>query len=299
MAPRQKIFLAYCYPDQKWLDRVRAALAPMAQEDFIVWDERKFRAGNSWRAELSNALAESTLAVMLVSDLFLDSDFIVRAKFPALLTRARHEGGPRVCWILVSHCLYQDAGLVPGMAMNDLDRPLDGISVSKREAAVAVVAAKLKALAAGETYVPPAPVAVVSSRKGKAAASAPRPGPAPAPAPASSPYRLPLATLIETRGKSVAELRRLERGLLWASLALLILSLLVAAARRNVLLLPLVAGFGVLIAALALVLRARTDLIAQSLIGIQYTRTGLEDDALPSRQRNLLKQRAGQLLGET
>ncbi len=296
----RKIFLAYCYPDQKWLDRVRAAMAPMAQEDFVVWDERKFRTGNSWRAEIANVLAECSLAVLLVSDLFLDSDFVARAKFPALLARARKEGGPKLCFILVSHCLYEDAGIDPALAMNDLERPLDGISVSKREAAVAVIAGKLKALAAGETYVPPpppAPAPAPTSRKGKAAASAPRPEPRPEPAP--SPYRLPLGTLIETRRKSIAELRRLERWLLWASLGFLVLSLLVAAARKNVLIFPLIAGFSVLVAALALVLRARTDFIAQSVIGIQYTRTGLEDDALPTRQRNLLKQKAGQLLGET
>ena len=76
MAQRRKIFIAYCYPDQKWLARVRAAMEPMAPEDFTVWDERKFRAGNSWRAELTNVLAECDLAVMLVSDLFLDSDFV-------------------------------------------------------------------------------------------------------------------------------------------------------------------------------------------------------------------------------
>src|SRR5271155_5201288 len=116
----RKIFLAYCYPDQKWLERVRVAMAPMAQEDFIVWDERKFRNGNSWRAEITNVLAESSLAVMLVSDLFLDSDFVARGNFPTLLARARREGGPKLCFILVSHCLYEDAGIDPALAMNEL-----------------------------------------------------------------------------------------------------------------------------------------------------------------------------------
>jgi len=295
MAQRQKIFIAYCYPDKKWLDRVRTAMAPMNPEDFIVWDERKFRSGNAWRAELANALAESDLAVMLVSDLFLDSDFLVRAKFPALLARARQDGGPRISWVLVSHCLHEAAGLDPALAMNDLDRPLDGISVPKRDAAVALIAAKLKALAAGQTYVPPSAPSNPTGRKaGKSAPSAPRPEEEAAP----SPFRLRLGKLVETRKQSVVELRRLERWLLWAALALFILSLLVAGVRGNVLLLPLIAGFSAVTAALALVLRARTDLIAQNIIGIQYVRTGLEDEALPGRQRNLLKQKAGQLLGE-
>ena len=295
----RKILIAYCYPDQKWLDRVRAAMPSMAPEDFFLWDERKFRNANSWRAELANALAESSLAVMLVSDLFLDSDFIARAKFPALLARARHEGGPRICWALVSHCLYEDAGIDPALALNDLDRPLDGISVSKREAAVAVVAGKMKALAAGETYVPPAPAPPRLPPAAEAPKRSPRSPLRNRPLRRLRPlYRVPLGSLVETRRRSIAELRRVERWLLLASLGLLVFSLLLALARRNVLLFPLIAGFAALVAALALVLRARTDFIAQTVIGIQYTRTGLEDDGLPSRQRNLLKQKAGQFLGE-
>ncbi|GEM_PF-2338412 len=296
MTQRLKIFIAYCYPDQKWLQRVRTAMAPMPPEDFVVWDDRKFRAGNAWKNELSAALAEADLAVMLVSDIFLDSDFVARANFPALLAKARREGGPRLAWVLVSHCLHEAAGLNPAYAVNDLDNPLDGISASRRDAAVAIIAAKLRALAAGEKYVPPAPPAPApTGRRGSKASAAPPPPP---PEPVESPYSRRLGQLVQARFESVAQLRTLERWMLWAALGFLILSPPASMARGNFLLLPLIAGFSILLATLALVLRTRTDLLAHSITGIQYIRTSFEDEALPGRQRNLLKQKAGQLLGE-
>ena len=163
-----------------------------------------------------------------------------------------------------------------------------------------MIAGKLKALAAGETYTPPAAAAapVATGRKGsKAAAAAAAPKIEEEPRPISQ-FSLRLGKVVESRRKSVHELREVERYLLWTALGLLLFAPLMAALRGNVLLLPLIAGFAVIAAALAMVLRACTDSIAQSIVGIQYIRTSFEDEALPGRQRSLLQTKAGQILGE-
>src|SRR5437870_1290886 len=128
MEQRPKIFVAYCYPDKKWLDRVQPLLAELAEApDIIVWDERKLRGGKPWRAELAELLAESKIALMMVSDLFLESEFMTRVKLPALLEEARAEG-LRDCWVLATHCRYETAGLDETRALNDLDRPFDALN---------------------------------------------------------------------------------------------------------------------------------------------------------------------------
>ncbi len=150
MEKRPKIFIAYCYPDKKWQERVQSAIASLCWEDFIVWDERKLRAGSVWRTDFEKAVADSKLAVLFVSDLFLDSELVTRARLPDMLREAHENGRLRLSWILVSHCLYDSAALDPALAANDLSEPLDGVSVSRREAVIGKIAAAIKALAEGK-----------------------------------------------------------------------------------------------------------------------------------------------------
>lgn len=279
MEKRPKILIAYSYADKKWQEKVQSAIASLCWEDFVVWDERKLRSGSIWRSDFDKAVADSKLAVLFVSDLFLDSDLVKRAKLPEMLAKAHETGAIRLSWVLVSHCLYEAAGLDPSLAANNLAEPLDGVSVAKREAVIGRIAATIKALAEGE-----API------KAPAVSSDDSP---------ETPDVLRLGELIRVRSGTVLQFRRLARWLLCAALALGVVSLPVAFWRANIFLLPLFLGFGVVTASLAALLRARTDLIAQSIVSVQYIRTGLRDDALPGRQRTAYKERAEQILGGT
>ena len=111
MAERTKVFIAYCFPEKRWLDRVQAAIEPFAGDGrCVVWDERKLKSGVAWKTELPEVLAGTKVAMMIVSDLFLESEFITRAKLPALLERER-ESGLEICWVLAGQCLFELAGL--------------------------------------------------------------------------------------------------------------------------------------------------------------------------------------------
>ena len=59
----------------------------------------------------------------------------------------------------------------------------------------------------------------------------------------------------------------------------------------------LLAGFAGFIACQALLVRARIDFLGQGLIGLRYTRSGLADETLPSRQREPLVRRAEEIVG--
>ena len=48
MAERSDIFIAYCFPEKRWLDRVQAELDPVVGNGrCVVWDERKLKAGET------------------------------------------------------------------------------------------------------------------------------------------------------------------------------------------------------------------------------------------------------------
>ena len=143
MAERSKVFIAYCFPEKRWLDRVQAAIEPFAGSDrFVVWDERKLKNGIAWKNELPDVLASAKVAMMIVSDLFLDSDFITRAKLPALLEKER-ESGLQICWVLAGHCLFELAGLKEADMGNRVGSAFDGLGLAQRDAEVASIAKKV------------------------------------------------------------------------------------------------------------------------------------------------------------
>ncbi len=280
MAERRKIFLAYSYPDKKWLDRVQAALTAADPDlEVVSWDDRKLRGGKLSERELARLISGSRLVVMLVSDLFIESEFIKQAKLPSLLNAARAEG-LHVCWVLVSHCLYETAGINAADALNDLDWPLDGLSVARREAVLSGVARKINALASGQ----PLP-------------ADPRP-PAEAGEAVASLDIARLAQTIEARQETAAVLRHLAFWLAPLAWALFALSIIIGFARGDLSLLFSIAGFGIFVASLRQVVKARLAYIGQSIVSVRCVKTGLADDTLPDRQRGDLLRRTRQILGE-
>lgn len=271
MSDRTGIFIAYCFPEKKWFDRVHAAIKPVVgTQAIVVWDERRLRGSGTWKAELSEVLENRKVAIMIVSDIFLESDFITRAKLPALLASER-EKGLEVCWVLASHCLFELAGLDQADAANDINQALDGLGVEKRDAELARIAGH------------------VAQRLGTAP-------PAPAPAPeATRPALQSLDAAIQTRHETILELRRLARWLILAALGIGLLSFPAAALSLTHFL--LLAGFAAFIASQALLVRMRAAFLGQGLIGIRYTRSGLADETLPSRQREPLERRAQEFVG--
>ena len=145
MAERTKVFIAYCFPEKRWLDRVLAALEPIAGEGrCVIWDERKLRSGVAWKTELPDVLATTKVAMMIVSDLFLESEFLTRAKLPSLIERERADG-LEICWVLASHCLFELAGLKESDLGNRVGAAFDGLGTSQRDAEAVVIAAKVAA----------------------------------------------------------------------------------------------------------------------------------------------------------
>lgn len=348
MTERSKIFIAYCFPEKRWLDRVQAALEPFAGlERCIIWDERKLRAG-AWKEELPDVLATTKVAMMIVSDLFLESDFVTRVKLPAMLERER-ESGLEICWVLASHCLFELAGLKDSDAGNRVGAAFDGIGLAQRDAEVAAIARKVAAylgvdatkasaeLAPKKPLLPSAIPQVLTPKpvpkklkslalRREEIANPPQPPPqepAPAEAPgdasiaqtsaASSPIpeetgrvetaapmsmrALSLETMIQARQVTVLKLSRLARLLLFASGAIVLgsIPLIFVESLTHFL---IVAGFGAFVASLAVRLQARTRYLGQGLVGMRYTGSGLADDALPTRQREMVVRRADEYLAQ-
>jgi hypothetical protein len=149
--PREGIFVSYSHEDKKLFDEFLTMMAPAIQRGVVdIWDDTKIAIGAKWKEEIQNALASAKVAVLLVSQNFLKSQFITDHELRELL-RAAEEEGVTVFWIYLSSCLYEQTEIAKYQAAHDVARPLDQRTKSQRQAIWSEVCTKLVRLAAASS----------------------------------------------------------------------------------------------------------------------------------------------------
>ena len=107
-----------------------------------VWDDGRIKPGTKWKSEIQKALDSARVAVLLVSQHFLASDFIAESELTPLL-QAAEKKGVIIFWIYLSSCLYEGNDIAKFQAAHDLRRPLDRLTKPHRQAILQEVCAKI------------------------------------------------------------------------------------------------------------------------------------------------------------
>jgi serine protease AprX len=137
------IFISYSHKDKRFFQELKIMLAPAMRDGIVhVWDDERIDSGAKWKEEIQKALASAKVAVLLVSQHFLASDFIAKHELPPLL-QAAEEHGVTIFWIYLSSCLYQDTEIATFEAAHDVARPLDRLAKPDRQAILQQICAKL------------------------------------------------------------------------------------------------------------------------------------------------------------
>ncbi|HEX3551746.1 MAG TPA: TIR domain-containing protein [Thermoanaerobaculia bacterium] len=148
-AVRDRVFISYSHADREWLDRLHTMLAPLIRNGSISpWDDTRIRAGAKWKDEIEAALASARVAVLLVSDHFLASDFIAEKELPPLLAAAEKEG-VTILWVYVSACLYDETSINDYQAAYDISHTLEEMNETERKRALVAICKRIKEAAAG------------------------------------------------------------------------------------------------------------------------------------------------------
>ncbi len=104
---RTKVFVSYSRKDDRWKDRFVQQLDVVQRENLLeVWVDSKIKGGQDWYNILHKALLEARVAVLLVSDSFLTSNFILSDEVPPLM-ECHVSRGMRIIPVIVWPCNWQ------------------------------------------------------------------------------------------------------------------------------------------------------------------------------------------------
>ncbi len=141
----KSVFVSYSHKDKAWLKRLQTHLKPyMRGGSLSVWDDTKIKAGSSWREEIDMALGSASVAVLLVSPNFLDSEFIASDELPPLLTAAKSRG-LTILWAALSSSSYDETEIKTFQAALEPSKPLDTLSKAQQNKALVKLCKTIKA----------------------------------------------------------------------------------------------------------------------------------------------------------
>jgi len=131
---RGSVFVSYSHADEKWLARLKVHLRPLEREGKLtLWADTAIKPGQEWKKEIARALKTAKVAVLLVSAVFLASDFIAEHELPPLLAAAQKKGAV-ILPLILSACRFEKTeGLKDFQAVNLPSKPIVGMTEAARE----------------------------------------------------------------------------------------------------------------------------------------------------------------------
>ncbi len=131
---RDRIFISYSHDDTEWLERLQSFLAPAIDAGVIPppWTDTQIQPGEKWREKIEEALKSAKVAVLLVSQNFLASDFIKKEELPPLLKDAEKEG-VKIIWVYLNYCGYKYTALKDLQAAHKISQPLSSLTKPEQD----------------------------------------------------------------------------------------------------------------------------------------------------------------------
>jgi hypothetical protein len=141
---RSGVFISYSHKDEEWLTELRIHLKPYIRGGSLsIFDDTQIPPGSTWREVLEKALAEASVAVLLVSPDFLNSDFIEQNELPPLLDAAESRG-VTILWVPVRPSSYRKSKIERFQAAHPPTKPLSSLDQWERDTAWVAICEKVE-----------------------------------------------------------------------------------------------------------------------------------------------------------
>ncbi len=138
------VFISYSHKDVEWLTKLKMFLQPLEDQGLLhVWDDSDIKPGALWMDEIRQSLASARVAVFLITQNFLSSEFIREKELPVLLKSAQ-DRGCTVFWIAISASTVDDSEIAQYQAANDPKAPLDSLSPAEQNRVLSEIYKRMK-----------------------------------------------------------------------------------------------------------------------------------------------------------
>ena len=139
-AVRDRVFISYSRMDSEWLEKVKKGLKPfLRQHGISTWSSDGIEPGRRWEEEIRVELGRAKVAVLLVSQNFLASDFITDVEVP-LIVSAAERGALTIIWVPLTWTPHEQTIFAHYQAAYDPRQPLESLSESDRNRALVAIA---------------------------------------------------------------------------------------------------------------------------------------------------------------
>ena len=149
-----RIFVSYSHQDTDWMNRLRQMLSQFLRDgdtELQLWpDALDIQPSDRLHENIQSALQAAGVAVVLVSDSFLESEYAMKQELPVIL-RAAADGKMQLFWIYISGAAYTPPELGRFHAAQYVSRPLSALEGPEQDAVLLKVARDIKAAALGAT----------------------------------------------------------------------------------------------------------------------------------------------------
>jgi hypothetical protein len=140
---RVGVFVSYSHQDERWCREVQAALADLHNAEQIAYfDDTGLAAGEDWARKITRSIDTASIAVLLVSEHFLQSRFIIERELPRIHDRYRRSNLEMIP-VLVDGEIPETLWIRDLQFLKTAHGPLATANLQSREQAMAELAARV------------------------------------------------------------------------------------------------------------------------------------------------------------
>ena len=134
---KPKIFISYSHKDSSYKDLILKHLSVLsAKNEVSLWSDRKIQPGHDWYEEITKAISDSNIALLLISADFLTSPFVSKEEIPRLLKRQK-SSNLKIIPIIIRACAWQQIPFLSNLPVFPKDGiPFSSLFDSEREKSI-------------------------------------------------------------------------------------------------------------------------------------------------------------------
>lgn len=143
---RRHVFIGYSHADEAWAERLHLILGPLLRgktKQLKLWDDFRMEADLRWPETIQEDLAGTKVAVLLLSNNFMASEFLIGRPFLSLIKTAETEG-VQVLAVSISPCCVEETAFLEYPELLPGDQYLDAMSVAQSTDALSKIAMAIR-----------------------------------------------------------------------------------------------------------------------------------------------------------